>query len=35
MELIDDADSSHAQAFKYPVKKPAVRLRFRLNTDDQ
>lgn len=35
MELIDDADSSHAQAFRYPVKNPAVRPRLRLNTDDQ
>lgn len=35
MELIDDAERSQAHAFRYPVKKPAIRPCFLLNTVDQ
>lgn len=35
MELIDEADRSQAQALRYPVKNPAARPCFPLNTVDQ
>lgn len=35
IELIDEQDRSHAQAFRYPVKNPAFRPRSRLSTEAQ
>lgn len=35
IELMEEAESSHAQALRYPVKKPVLRPLVGLSTDDQ